>query len=82
MTRRLGLILSLALAAAMTAPARAQIQKEWQAPDIDKLADDLFGKSVRHGKALMEQTYKHIGPEVKDAKNAMAATTWPACPVT
>ena len=50
-------------AAAAAAPA----QKDWQAPDISKLADDPYGKIVRHGKALMEQTSQHIGPEVKDA---------------
>ena len=72
MTRNHALILSVALGAAVTAPAWAQAQKDWQAPDIDKLADDPFGKSVRHGKALMEQTYKHIGPEVKDVKQRYA----------
>ena len=61
MTRNHALILSVALGAAVTAPAWAQAQKDWQAPDIDKLADDPFGKSVRHGKALMEQTYLSTG---------------------
>ena len=72
MIRTPALIIGLALGAAMSAPAMAQAQKDWQAPDIGKLADDPFGKSVRHGKALMEQTYKHIGPEVKDAKQRYA----------
>jgi thiosulfate dehydrogenase len=72
MTRTSAFILGLAMGAAMTTPACAQAQKDWQAPDIDKLADDSFGKSVRHGKALMEQTYKHIGPEVKDVKQRYA----------
>jgi len=44
----------------------AQSPKDWKAPDISKLPDDKYGQSVRHGKALMEETFKHIGPEVKD----------------
>lgn len=72
MTRTSALILGLTISAAMTPPAFSQAQKDWQTPDIDKLADDPFGKSVRHGKALMEQTYKHIGPEVKDPKQRYA----------
>ena len=55
-------------AAAPTAPA----SKDWQAPDINKLPDDPYGQMVRQGKALMEETYKHIGPEVKDAKKRYA----------
>lgn len=38
------LLVGLALGAAMTAPAFGQAQKDWQAPDIGKLADDPFGK--------------------------------------
>lgn len=74
MSRRLGFVFSLALGASLSAPAWAQAvnQKEWQKPDIGKLADDPFGKSVRHGRVLMEQTHKYIRPEVRDAKQRYA----------
>ena len=62
---RTRLILVVAVGAALTAGAFAQAQKDWQAPDITKLPDDKYGQMVRQGKALMEQTYKHLGPEVK-----------------
>ncbi len=63
-----------------TADAVTQGPKDWQAPDISKLADDPYGKLVRQGRALMEQTYKHIGPEVNDvtkryAGNNLACTS-------
>ncbi len=72
----MGLALSLGLSAA----AYAQAQKDWQAPDISKLPDDKYGQIVRQGKGLMEETYKHIGPEVKDvnkryADNNLACTS-------
>ena len=63
------------LGSAGVAPAPApvlQAQKDWQAPDISKLPDDKYGQMVRHGKALMEETYKHIGPEVKDVNKRYA----------
>lgn len=47
---------------------RSRAAKDWQAPDASKLPDDMYGQMVRHGKALMEETYKHIGPEVKDVR--------------
>ena len=55
-----------AASAGPTAVAAGPAAKDWQAPDISKLADDKYGQLVRQGKALMEETYKHIGPEVKD----------------
>ena len=52
-------------AAAVSQPSPAATAlKDWQAPDITKLADDKYGQTVRRGKLLMEETYKHIGPEV------------------
>jgi thiosulfate dehydrogenase len=66
MKRTRGLIIGWAIGAGLTASAAAQGQKDWQAPDIGKLPDDKYGQMVRQGKALMEQTYKHLGPEVKD----------------
>lgn len=64
-TRRV--IIALVIGAGSSVGAAAQGQKDWQAPDIGKLPDDKYGQIVRQGKALMEQTYKHLGPEVKDA---------------
>ena len=61
-----------AAAAAAPAAAASASPKDWTAPDISKLPDDKYGQSVRQGKTLMEQTYKHIGPEVKDASKRYA----------
>jgi len=61
-----------AIQAAPPAAPAASGPKDWKAPDISKLPDDKYGQSVRQGKALMEQTYKHIGPEVKDASKRYA----------
>lgn len=49
-------------------------------PDIDKLPNDAYGRLVRYGQALTDETYKHIGPEVKDqamryAGNNLACTS-------
>jgi thiosulfate dehydrogenase len=66
------LIIGLTLAAGLAASAFAQAQKDWQAPDIGKLSDDKYGQMVRQGKALMEETYKHIGPEIKDVSKRYA----------
>lgn len=61
----LGLI---ALAAISLTPeaARAEEKAIWHVPDVDKLADDIYGKAVRHGRDLIQDTSKFIGPEVKD----------------
>ena len=80
------LIMGLAIGAGLTAGAVAQSPatpaapsaaaapgaKDWQAPDISKLPDDKYGQMVRLGKSLMEETYKHIGPEVKDVNKRYA----------
>ena len=66
------LFFSLAISAGLTSGAFAQSQKDWQAPDITKLPDDKYGQMVRQGMALMEATYKHIGPEVKDVSKRYA----------
>ena len=66
------LFFGLAISAGLTSAVFAQGQKDWQAPDITKLPDDKYGQMVRQGKALMEQTYKHIGPEVKDVNKRYA----------
>lgn len=61
-----------ATAAAPIAGPGALGPKDWQVPDITKLPDDKYGQLVRQGKALMESTYKHIGPEVKDVSKRYA----------
>ena len=63
---------SPASGAASAAPAVAANPKDWQAPDISKLADDKYGQTVRQGKLLMEETYKHIGPEVSNVNKRYA----------
>lgn len=72
MKRSNTLFLGLAVSAALTAGTFAQGQKDWQAPDINKLPDDKYGQMARRGKVLMEATYKHIGPEVKDVSKRYA----------
>ena len=66
------LLIGLAIGCGITVGAFAQAPKDWQAPDITKLPDDKYGQAVRKGKALMEETYKHIGPEVKDVSKRYA----------
>ena len=66
------LLIALAIGCGVTVGAFAQVPKDWQAPDITKLPDDKYGQAVRKGKALMEETYKHIGPEVKDVSKRYA----------
>ena len=71
MQRNLRLI-ALAIGCGLTSAAIPQVQKDWLAPDITKLPDDKYGQTVRMGKALMEETYKHIGPEVKNVAKRYA----------
>ncbi|WP_414470941.1 c-type cytochrome [Microvirga sp. M2] len=40
---------------------------EWIVADVDKLADDAWGRAVRLGRDLTVATYAHLGPEVADA---------------
>ena len=84
MTKTIRLIIGLTIGAGLTAGAVAQSPaapavagaalgaKDWQTPDISKLPDDKYGQMVRLGKALMEETYKHIGPEVKNVSKRYA----------
>ena len=53
-------------------PAAAPSLTDWKAPDINALPDDKYGKMVRQGRDLMVETYKHIGPEVKDVSKRYA----------
>jgi thiosulfate dehydrogenase len=65
-------LIGLVISMAWTAGVLAQVQADWRAPDIDKLANDKYGQMVRQGKALMEQTYKYLGPEVSDVSKRYA----------
>jgi len=65
-------LIGLAIGAGLSHVAFAQVQKDWQAPDLNKLPTDKYGLMVRQGKALMEETYQHIGPEVKDVSKRYA----------
>ena len=44
------------------------VVKDWQAPDEKTIPNNRFGDDVRYGKALVQETYKYIGPEVADKK--------------
>ena len=54
-------VLATAPAAAAPPPPSA-----WVIPDIDKLPDDSWGKTVRYGRDLVTKTYALIGPEIAD----------------
>ncbi len=58
-----------------TAPAPGSIGPDtvaWEVPDIDALADDEWGRTVRHGRDLIVRTAALIGPEVKDPAKRLA----------
>jgi len=42
------------------------VVKDWVKPDESTIPKNLFGDTVRYGKALVSETYKYIGPEVAD----------------
>lgn len=44
----------------------------WTVPDIDKLPDDTWGRTVRYGRDLIARTYALIGPEVSDPSRRYA----------
>ena len=56
-------------------PAKAYAEAqapEWTVPDADRLGDDIWGKTVRHGRDLIARTYALIGPEVADPTHRFA----------
>ena len=68
-TVRLTMLLGgLALASA----GLAQEAKPWRVPAVDQLPDDAYGRLVRQGKRLAEQTYQLIGPEAPDPNKRYA----------
>ena len=54
------------------------VVKDWKAPDESTIPNNLFGDTVRYGKALVNETYKYIGPEVADKKMRYAGNNF-AC---
>ena len=56
---------------AASAPA-VPVETSWVVPDIDKLADDDWGRTVRYGKDLVAKTASLIGPEVSDPAHRFA----------
>jgi thiosulfate dehydrogenase len=42
---------------------------DWVVPDVDRLADDAWGRLVREGRELTVATYAHLGPEAPDAEH-------------
>jgi len=55
----------------VSAPAAA-VATPWVVPDIDKLADDDWGRTVRYGRDLIAKTASLIGPEVSDPAHRFA----------
>lgn len=56
---------------AAPAPAKDH-QTPWVVPDIDKLPDNDWGRTVRYGRDLIAKTSSLIGPEVKDPAHRFA----------
>jgi thiosulfate dehydrogenase len=44
----------------------------WTVPDVDKLPDDDWGRTVRYGRDLIAKTSSLIGPEVSDPSHRFA----------
>ncbi|MBS0252589.1 MAG: c-type cytochrome [Proteobacteria bacterium] len=47
-------------------------QKPWVVPDVNKLPDNDWGRTVRYGRDLIAKTSTLIGPEVKDPAHRFA----------
>lgn len=74
------LVAGIALAAPLAAQEKAAPTAAWTVPDIDSLPNDVYGKTVRYGKDLVERTFAHLGPEVANpakryAGNNLACTS-------
>jgi thiosulfate dehydrogenase len=50
----------------------ASAEPPWVVPDIDKLLDDDWGRTVRYGRDLVTKTALLIGPEVADPAHRFA----------
>lgn len=71
-----GAAVPVVAAAAPIAPAAppAPALVAWVVPDADKLPDDDWGKTVRHGRDLITSTYALIGPESSDPAHRFSGT--------
>jgi thiosulfate dehydrogenase len=54
--------------AAIVPAMAANASQNWSVPDISRLPDDAWGRTVRLGRRLITNTASLIGPEVKDPK--------------
>ena len=57
------------------APTRTPVpaaETPWIVPDINKLPDDVWGRTVRYGRDLIAKTSSLIGPEVADPSRRFA----------
>ena len=52
------------------APSRPVVV--WSVPDVDRLPDNEYGRLVRYGRSILEQTSAHIGPAVADPSQRFA----------
>lgn len=44
------------------------VVENWQAPDESSIPSGMYGEYVKYGKALIDETYKYVGPEVENPK--------------
>jgi thiosulfate dehydrogenase len=66
--RLLFICLALCVAAPVRPALAANLLRHWNVPDISRLPDDAWGRTVRLGARLVTNTASLIGPEVKDPK--------------
>jgi thiosulfate dehydrogenase len=59
-------------ASSTPAASAAPAARSWAVPDIDKLPDDDWGRTVRYGRDLMTKTASLIGPEAADPTHRFA----------
>lgn len=46
----------------------------WQVPEISSIADNTEGAEIKLGKSIFVDTYRYIGPDVKDKSKRFAGT--------
>lgn len=69
---RAGCTLAWLAAGAMASEPAAVDLTRLPAPSLDGLPDDERGKLIRYGRDLVAETYRHIGPEVRDTSKRFA----------
>ena len=60
---------------ATASASTASAAPSWIVPDIDKLPDDDWGRTVRYGRDLVAKTASLIGPEVADPNHRFAGNS-------